>query len=322
MPSWPLFLEETHTDAILILHRGRIVHESYRNGMDASSRHMLFSMTKSVVGLLAELLAFDRVIDLARPASVYVPELRGTMFGEAALRDLLDMRDGAAFDETYADPHADIHRYSTHYWGEGQGGVRAALPRLTSPGTSPGRFAYRTPVADVIGWALANATGRRLTDLVSGRLWQPIGAESDAFFVLDTGGHEIAAAGLNATLRDVGRFAQMLLDGGRVGQVRVVPAHIVRRLFEGGDRDSFAASGLFPTRPGWSYRSQWWVQHAPRPALSALGVFGQRIYIEPESGLGVVRFGSHRVASNAGTDLVHARLFSVLAARLNGAGQQ
>jgi CubicO group peptidase (beta-lactamase class C family) len=309
-------------DGLLILHRGRIVHESYRNGMDATSRHMLFSMTKSLVGLITELLALDGAIDLARPASAYVPELSGTPFGGAILRDLLDMRDGVYFDETYADPYADIHRYSAHYWGDGEGGVRAALSRLAARGTSPGRFAYRTPVTDVIGWALAKATGRGLAALLSERVWQPIGAESDALFVLDTGGNEIAAAGLNATLRDLGRFAQMLLDGGRVGSVQVVPAQVVDRLLAGGDRDAFAASGLFPTRPGWSYRSQWWVQHEPRPALSALGVFGQRIHIEPESGLAVIRFGSHPVASNAETDVVHAQVFRALAARLNGTRQQ
>jgi hypothetical protein len=93
---WPDFLDRTHTDAILVLHRGSIVFEEYRNGMAAETRHMLFSVTKSILGLIAELLAAQGAIDLALPAHAYVPELRGTMFEAAALRDLLDMRDGRA----------------------------------------------------------------------------------------------------------------------------------------------------------------------------------------------------------------------------------
>jgi CubicO group peptidase (beta-lactamase class C family) len=87
---------------------------------------------------------------------------------------------------------------------------------------------------------------------------------------------------------------------------------IVERLFQGGDRAAFAASGQHPTRPGWSYRSHWWVRHEPRSALAALGVFGQRVHIDPSDDLAVVRFGSHPVASNSETDLVHEQRFAAL----------
>jgi CubicO group peptidase (beta-lactamase class C family) len=319
---WPDFLDRTHTDALLVLHRGSIVFEEYRNGMAAETPHMLFSVTKSILGLIAELLAAQGAIDLSLPASAYVPELRGTMFGAAALRDLLDMRDGAPFDETYADPGAAIHLYSAAYWGAQAGGVRRPLARMAAGEGVPGRFAYRTPVTDVVGWAVANATGTGLAELVSELLWQPIGAEADAFFVLDTGGHEIAAAGLNATARDVGRLALMLLQRGRVGERQVVPERIVERLFQGGDRAAFAASGQHPTRPGWSYRSHWWVRHEPRSALAALGVFGQRVHIDPSDDLAVVRFGSHPVASNSETDLVHEQAFAAVAALLRPEREQ
>jgi len=309
--SWSEFLARTHTDAMLVLHRGLIVYETYRNGMEPERPHLLFSITKSVIGIVAELLALAGKLDLDSRAADYVPELGETGFGAARLRDLLDMRDGVPFDETYDRADADIHRYSQHYWGEGARGVQTGLLRFGRDPATLGRFAYRTPVTDVVAWALREATGETLADLVSRLIWSRIGAEQHAFFLLDGDGHEIGGAGLNATLRDVARFALALRDRS------FIPATLVDRLLEGGDASAFAACGRHPTRPGWSYRSFWWVRHRPRPALSALGVFGQRLFYEPASDLIVIRFGSHPVASSAATDPTHERAFAALAMRLN-----
>jgi CubicO group peptidase (beta-lactamase class C family) len=294
---------------MLVLHRGAILFEHYANGMRAETPHMLFSVTKSVVGLLAELLIDAGMLDETRTAAHFVPEMSGTPFGGAKLRALLDMRDGVRFDEDYANPSAEIHLYSASYWGRTAGGARAALLRIGQAGEE-GPFAYRTPVTDLVAWCLTRAAGKPLATLVSQHIWQPIGAEWPALFVQDTGGQEIAAAGLNATLRDVGRLVQVLLDRGRIDGVRVFDASIIDRIAQGGDRAAFAAAG-FETRPGWSYRSQWWVPPEPG-AICALGVFGQRLLVDPANALAIVRFGSHPIASNAGTDAVHAAAFEAL----------
>jgi CubicO group peptidase (beta-lactamase class C family) len=307
--SWADFLETTHTDAMIVLHHGRILHEHYANGMHAGTPHMLFSITKSVVGLAAEMLIESGALDETQSASHYIAELNGSPFGQATIRGLLDMTDGVVFDEDYANPGADIHLYSAAYWGDAPGGVRAALPGVGEAGP-PGGFSYRTPVTDILGWCLSRASGAPLAALVSELLWQPLGAERPAFFVCDTAGREIAAAGLNATLRDVGRLAQILADRGRVGDRQVVSRAIVDRIAHGGNRAAFAQAGM-ATRRGWSYRSHWWIP--PRPgAFCALGVFGQRILVDTAMGLVLVRFGSHPVASNAPTDAVHAAAFDAL----------
>jgi CubicO group peptidase (beta-lactamase class C family) len=307
--SWADFLERTHTDAIIVLHHGRIRFEHYANGMRAGTPHMLFSITKSIVGLLAEMLIESGEIDERRRASHYVPDLSDSPFGKPTLRELLDMRDGVWFDEDYADPDAAIHHYSAAYWGTAQGGVRSTLPHI-GDAAEPGAFSYRTPVTDVLGWCLACAAGKPLAEIVSERLWQPIGAERPAFFIRDTGGREIAAAGLNATLRDVARLAGMLADRGSVAGRQVVSRAIVERIAEGGDRAAFARAG-FATRFGWSYRSQWWVP-PERGRFCAMGVFGQRIVIDIPAALAIVRFGSHPFASNATTDAIHAAAFDAL----------
>jgi len=309
--SWSEFVARTHTDAMLVVHRGRIVYETYRNGMEPERPHLLFSVSKSVIGIVAELLAVEEGLDLDSRVADYVPELGGSGFGAARLRDLLDMRDGVPFHESYDDADADIHRYSRHYWGEGAEGVEAGLLRFGTGTGSAGPFAYRTPVTDVVAWVLRRATGEALANLVSRLIWSRIGAEQHAFFLLDADGHEIGGAGLNATLRDLGRFALALRDGA------FIPGALTDRLLAGGDPTAFAASGRHPTRPGWSYRSFWWVRHQPSPALSALGVFGQRLFYEPAGDLIVIRFGSHPVASSAATDPIHERAFAALAMRLN-----
>jgi CubicO group peptidase (beta-lactamase class C family) len=157
---------------------------------------------------------------------------------------------------------------------------------------------------------LVRATGKRLATLVSELIWQPIRAERPAFFVCDTGGHEIAAAGLNATLRDVGRLAHALVNSGRVAGRQAISASAIDRIARGGDRVAFAAAG-FETRPGWSYRSHWWVPPEPG-TLCALGVYGQRMLVDMPNEIAVVRFGSHPVASNAATDQMHCAAYEAL----------
>jgi CubicO group peptidase (beta-lactamase class C family) len=309
--SWAAFLEATHTDAMIVLHRGAIVFEHYANGMRPETPHMLFSITKSLVGLLAEMLIADGVIEEEARAATYVPELEDSAFGQPTIRSLLDMRDGIRFDENYPDPDAQIHLYSAAYWGATEGGVRATLPQTGSVGEA-GSFAYRTPVTDVVGWCIVRAAGKPLAALLSERIWSRIGAEAPALWVRDTGGHEIAATGLNSTLRDVGRLAQMLVDRGCVEGVQVIERAILDRIAQGGDRAAFARSEM-ATRPGWSYRSHWWVP--PEPGrLCALGVFGQRVLVDAPSRLAVVRFGSHPTASNAAKDEIHDRALDAIRA--------
>ena len=314
MVGWGEFLHRTYTDAFLVLHRGKLVHEYYANGMTAESTHLLFSMTKSFFGLIAEMLIAEEMLDETALVVRYVPELAQSAFAAATVRHLLDMTDAVAFDEDYADPAAEIHRYSAAYWDPalGYGGVFEALKALTRSTGAPGSsFAYRTPVADALGWVLLRATGQSLAKLLGDRIWRPAGCADNAQILLDTAGHEIAGAGLNATARDVARVAQMLLDGGVVDGRWVVPPAALDSIAGGGDRALFAGAG-FETRRGGSYRSQWWVAHEGYESIQALGVYGQRIYLEPGSGLAIVRFGSHPVAGNGFTDGIHHNAIAAL----------
>lgn len=306
--TWRNFVERTYADGVIVIHRGRVVYETYLNGMTPATPHHLFSVTKSIVGLVAEALIGERRIDDTVRVADAVPELGDSAFADATLRQLLDMTDGVAFDEDYANLDSDVHRYSASYWtpSVATGGTLPALKRLTQREAAPGSaFRYRTPVADAAAWVLRRVTGATLTDLVAEHVWGPAGCGDAAHFLLDTGGNEIAGSGLNATLRDMARLALWLLEGG---------SDAFARIRKGGDRALFAANPR-TARPGFSYRSLWWIDHGV-PAAAAMGVFGQRLYIEPESGLALVRVGSHPVASNIETDALHARAIAALRAAL------
>ena len=306
--SWAEFEAQTYTDAMLIIHNGAIIHERYYNGMTRHTPHHAFSVSKSFIGLLAESMIADNVLDKGAPVTTYVPELAGSGFAKADVHHLLDMTDGVAFDEDYANPGADVHRYSANYWTPAlaDGGVRAALARLTGRDHPPGsEFTYRTPVTDALGWVIARASGKRLADLFYERIWQPAGCADEGHFLVDTAGDEIAASGLNTTARDMARLALLVSEG------TGIPAAARANIFRGGNRDLFAKS-IYAERSGGSYGSQWWVAHDDFGSISALGVYGQRVHIETETGLIMIRFGSHPLASNLHTDGLHRRALEAL----------
>lgn len=302
--GWDGFLSETYTDAVLVLHRGVLIYERYANGMTPATPHMVFSITKSVVGIVAEWLIDSGALDPAAAVESFLPELAQSGFAGASVRQILDMTDGAAFDEDYANPHAEVHRYSAAYWGDSRGGVLGVLPSLVRRSAAPGaQFRYRTAAADVLAHLLRRATGMRLAALVARLVWRPAGCGDEAYMLVDTAGLEMAGTGLNATARDLARLALWLIE----------ERSLLARLAEGGDRALFDAA-YGSVRPGGSYRSLWWIDHGSG-AIAANGVFGQRLWIDPAAELVVVKLGSHPLAGNSNTEEVHRATFARLRER-------
>lgn len=304
-------LTATCTDAMIVLHRSAILFEHYANGMTASQPHMLFSITKSVVGLVALRLIAAGLIDPDAVVATILPELGGSAFANATLASLLDMTDGVAFEEDYGNPDAMVHRYSAAYWTPALSaeGTLGALARFDSrDGAAGAQFRYRTPVADVVGHMLRRITGQRLSDLVRQWVWYPAGCADEAYMLVDTAGVEMGGTGLNATARDVARIALWLC--------REEQREILATLMAGGDRALFQASPQSATRPDGSYRALWWVDHGTLPTLAANGVFGQRLWIDAAQEIVIVKLGSHPLASNSLTDPEHKVAFDAIRAAL------
>lgn len=319
---WAEYERLTYTDAQIVLHRGRIISERYANSMKPETAHLMFSMTKSFVGLVAELLIAEGKLDETAKVTTYVPELADSAWAPATIRDLLDMRDGVAFNENYADPKADVHIYARS-WGWGPTvagaprGVFEALPALKVRSFEPGGpFIYRSAATDALGWAVARAANQSLASLVSERIWKPLGVEHDGSWALDLAGQEIAAAGLNMTARDLARFGEMLRNDGRWNGRQIVPAAVVAKIKAGGDREAYAAGRPSSSRLGWSYRSQFWVSHDANGSFNLFGVAGQRVYIDPKNEIVIVRFATQPELSNSRMQAMHDAAYAALTVRL------
>jgi len=286
-PTIERFLAESYADGFLVMHRNRIVFERYLNGMAPETLHLSQSVAKSVVGLLTGILASDGTVDITVPLADIVPELGQCGYADATLDQVLDMRSGVRFTEDYNMPGSDMTRIDVASgWRPKTGGaprptireVILSLPKIRPHG---GVFEYRSIETDVAAWVLERAAGKSLAELVSQHLWQPIGADRDAYFTVDEAGTALADGGFNATLRDYARLGLLMLNGGMAAGRQVVPSAWIDGM-RAGNREVFGApyTGVIPDG---AYRRFWWIRNADRGDICARGVFGQLIYADPES---------------------------------------
>ncbi|MBS0302120.1 MAG: serine hydrolase [Proteobacteria bacterium] len=317
--TWGQAFDANYTDGVVVLHKGRVVYERYAGALTPTGQHLAHSVTKSFFGTLGEVLVAEGKIDENAKVTQYVPELKDSAFGDATVRQVMDMRTGLQYSEKYADPKAEI-------WDHVRaGGVLPRPPNYAGPktfyeflqtvkkeGEHGGAFAYKTVNSDVLGWIIRRATGQSVGQVLSERIWSRMGMEQDAYFEVDSVGTEFAGGGLNAGLRDLARFGEMMRRGGEWNGQQIIPRSVVEDIRKGGDRDAFAKAG-YDLLPGWSYRDMWWVTHNEHGAYGARGVYGQAIYIDPKAEMVIARFASHPVAANAGNDPTSLPAYHALA---------
>ncbi|MDD0812760.1 serine hydrolase [Curvibacter sp. RS43] len=321
--SLEAWAQSTYTDALLVLHRGRVVYERYDNQMQPSSPHLLFSVTKSFTGLMAAQLAHEGRLDPQALVTRYVPELAGSAWGDMKVREVMDMTGAVRFRENYTDPSSEIFGYA---WAsgllprpagyQGAGNVYDFLKTLPKDGEHGQAFTYRTVHSEVLGWIVSRVTGQHWADLMSQQLWQKMGMEEDAYVMVDSVGTPLQGAGLNATARDLARVGEMLRLGGRFNGQKIFDAAVIEDTARGGDRERFKAGGLQAARPGYSYRNQWWVLHNADGAYEAAGVHGQFIHINPAAQMVVIKLSSHPVAGAAFTHATTLKAWAALAQAL------
>ncbi|CCD93359.1 putative Beta-lactamase family protein; 6-aminohexanoate-dimer hydrolase [Bradyrhizobium sp. ORS 375] len=289
------FVAATSTDAMLVLHRGALVYEVYRNGMTPSSPHVAMSATKAVVGLLTELLAADDAIALDAPVTAYVEEVASSPYAGTTVRQLLDMRNGVIFSPAEEAAYAQATGWEPH--GDEPSGLQAFFTSLRGPAAPHGGpFRYHSATTDLLGWVLERATSKPLPALLSERLWRPIGATKDAAMTLDPAGFSRGAGGLCATIGDLARLGQVLADGGVVDQRQVVPARIIDDLVNGGDRAAWSngqwSEAFAPISRTMAYRSGWYTVDGDPQILFAMGVHGQNLFVDRANDVVVAKFSS------------------------------
>jgi CubicO group peptidase (beta-lactamase class C family) len=285
----------TDTDALLVMKDGKIVTERYFNGMKPEDRHLLMSVSKSVLGVLAGIIIEEGRLDPNALVTFYIPELKGSAYEGATVRNLLDMSVGMEFDEDYSSKTSDLYRLDEAVgWVErgptASNGLHEYLTTLKKRhGAHGSEFRYISANTDTMGWVLERATRTDYAQLVSQELWSKLGAERDAYVLLDGFQTAYTDPGLNMTLRDLARFSQMVRKGPEYSYFRTLSG------YENG-----------------SYRSYWYVADPRRGHFTAIGLAGQLIVIDPASNTIIVKFSSHATPATGQYDVEYAGAIAIV----------
>jgi CubicO group peptidase (beta-lactamase class C family) len=296
------FLQATYTDAMVVLHKGRKVFEHYAGGTTAETPHILMSVSKSMLGLLAGILAGQKILDVEKPVTHYVPEVARTAYRGATVRQLLDMRAGIEWDENYLATSGPIVEYrKATGWnalgpGEQASDLLSFYQSLKTSREHGGKFDYISPNTDLLGIVIERAAGRRYAELMSEHLWQPIGARTSAYITVDRLGAPRTAGGMCVTAEDLARVGLALAEGG------VVPPAWIEDIATQGSRQAWDAGSMVEYFRGlpMSYRSKWYVLHEDAPLLFGFGIHGQNLFLDRRNALVVAKLSSQPLPMDAG----------------------
>jgi CubicO group peptidase (beta-lactamase class C family) len=300
------YLQHQRATGVLVLKDGEIVAERYSYGRTPDMRMISNSMAKTLVALsVGQALAAGEIHSLDDTAARYVPALEGTLYGETRLVNLLRMASGARYVEDYSDTD-DRAVFNAVVRREG---VLAAARSVTERDHPQGeRFNYAGAQTEVLGLVLRAATKRTLCALVDERLWQPLGAESAASYLLNRADRtEQAQGGFNATLRDYARLGAMLANDGRVGDRQVVPTDWLLAMTDAERQPPQFRPGAMDSHGSryFGYGYQVWLMPGAHRRFVLLGVYGQAIFVDPAAKLVMVHLA---VGADARGDASGARL--------------
>jgi len=287
------FLARQRITGLLLIKNGELLIERYQYDRNAASRFVSNSMAKSIVSLgIGMALAEKKIASLDDLVSKYESRLAGSLYGETSIRNLLRMSSGVKFIEDYGGNDDAARFWRDRYLRGSIAALRACKPREAEQGT---RFHYASSETLVLGLLLGAVTGTTLSDYLSKRLWQPMGAEADATWAKAPDGVETAAGSFNAILRDYGRLGMLLANDGAIGDRQILPKDY---LLEATDAhrhpDAFAPKRATPY---FGYGYQFWTFPGEKRRFALLGVYGQSIFVDPELKLVMVITAATRNAS-------------------------
>lgn len=292
--------KDTATDGLLVMHRGQVVYEHYST-MLPWQRHATWSVSKSLVGVIATDLIQAGMLDGNAPVAHYLPELRDSAWADATVQQTLDMTTGVDYEEAITVGRPGVVQYMVAAGlmkaPEGYSGstdLVEFLKSLKKSGEHGKAFHYKSVDTEVIGLLLERKTGKRLDQLVSAHLWQPIGAGMNAFVVKNGAGQPMAGMGFGSTLRDLARFGETLRQEGRYNGRQILQPGTVAELRKGGSPEALARGGPASQRwQGYTYHDFWWVDHENGNTFEAKGFSGQHVHVNPEAELVVVKLSSY-----------------------------
>ena len=294
--------------ALVVLKDGQLVFDRYYLGTGPMDRRISWSMAKSALSALFGIVVADgSIASLDDKVTKYAPQLAGSAYEGASIRNVLNMASGVRFDEDYMAFFSDINKMGRVI---GLGGslddfTAALKDRAYTPGQT---WQYVSIDTHVLGMVIRGATGREIPDLMAEKLITPLGLEVEPAYVTDGTGQAFVLGGLNMTTRDYARLGQLFLQNGSANGSQIVPADWVVA--------STTASA--PTAPGAiGYGYQWWVPKGAVPGeFMAMGIYGQFIYVNRNAGVVIAVNAADRHFTDAGVEDGNVAMFRAIAASL------
>lgn len=314
-------LERSYTDHLVVMRDGAVIAEWLAENADPARPHLIFSISKSITGVLAGIAAGEGLLDAEASVTRYVPSMHGSAYEDARVRDLLDMTVDVDFDEEYLDDGGAFDRYRrAMLWNPERGDSRpetmeAFLATLGRRGHGHGRqFYYASPDTDLLGLVVERATGVRYHRYLADRLWRPMGAMGAACVTVDRAGTARAAGGICITTRDLARLGQLVMDGGRLADgTRVIPGDWIDDMRANGDRQAWVGGNFADMFENGRYRSCWYDVGDGRGSLAAVGIHGQWLWTDPQSRIVVAKTSSRPDASDDDATALEIAMLSQIA---------
>jgi CubicO group peptidase (beta-lactamase class C family) len=281
------YLARNPTTGLLIARGDTILVERYQYARNDRHRFTSFSMAKTVTAMLVGIAVEENLIRSVDDfAAAYVPALADTEYGRTPLRHLLQMSSGVRFTENYGGRDDSARLVADTFLQAGAGGVEAVKPYNDRVRPSGTMFSYASVETQVLGLVLRSVTGRPVAEYLREKIWEPMGAEADATWLIDRSGQEATYCCLNAVLRDFARLGLLLAHDGRLGDRQIIPqAWVHAATTVPADAKHLRIVWL---RINLGYGFQTWIFAGERRMFALLGAHGQVIYVDPSSRLVMV----------------------------------
>jgi CubicO group peptidase (beta-lactamase class C family) len=273
------FLAAVDTTGLIVIRDGKILHEEYWRGNNQNTRWISWSVGKSFISALVGIaVAEGKIQSINAPLTRYAPELKGSGYDGVSIKNALQMASGVRWNEDYSDRNSDVARFGrTLAFGGSMVEFARSLTRAHTPGTVNH---YNSMDAQVLGLVLLRATGKTPSAYLEEKIWSRIGAARDGYWVLDDTGTELAAGGVNVTLRDYAKFGLLYLNEGNWNGVQLVPREWVRASHRP-DAPQFVPGKRENSDSVWGYGYLWWLPETADGPYSAVGIYNQFVYIDP-----------------------------------------
>ena len=278
------YMARQRNAGLIIIQDGKIRFEKYALNYGPEGRWTSFSVAKSFTSTLVGAAVKDGYIkSLEDRVSTYIPGLRGSVYDDVTVRQLLTMTSGVKWNEDYTDRNSDVALFDRHQPEPGEDMTVSYMKRLPREAPAGTKWVYKTGETNLIGVLVSSATGKTLSAYLSEKLWKPFGMEGEAIWMLGRTGHEIAGCCISARLRDYARFGLFMLDGGK----NVLP--------DGWIKEATTKQAEID-QPGKGYGFQWWTNDDG--SYAAQGIFGQGIFIDPKRKLIIASNGNWSTATD------------------------